>query len=53
MSFFFENPSNYLRILKSNLAEEMKWYTIMDLLAHACVPNLDIGHFLSSACLLH
>ena len=29
---------------------EMKWHTIMDLLAHACVPNVDIGHLLSSIC---
>ncbi len=35
------------------LADEMKWHTSMELLAHACVPNLDIGHFLSSICFLH
>ena len=53
MSFFSRIRQNYGRILKLNLAEEMKWHTSMDLLAHACVPNLDIGHFLSSTCFLH
>ena len=44
---------NYGRILKLDLAEEMKGHTSVDLLAHACVPNVDIGHLLSSICFLH
>ena len=51
--FFSRIRQNYGLILKLNLADEMKWQTSMDLLAHACVPNLDIGHFLSSTCFLH
>ncbi len=37
--------------LKINLADEnyeMEWHISVDLLAHACVPNLDISPFLSS-----
>ena len=31
----------------------MKWHTSVDLLAHAWVPNLNIGSFFSSTCFLH
>ena len=31
----------------------MKWHTSVDLLAHACVPNLNISSFFSSTCFLH
>ena len=53
MSFFSRTRQNYGRVLKLNVAEKMKWHTSMDLLAHACVPNVDIGHLLSSICFLH
>ena len=51
--FFSRNRQIYGRILKLNLAEEMKWHTSVDLFAHACVPNLDVSVFLSSTCFLH
>jgi hypothetical protein len=51
--FFSRIRQSYWLILKLNLAEEMKWHTSVDLLAHACVPNLDISYFLSSTCFLH
>ena len=35
------------------LADAMKWHTSVDLLAHAWVPNLNIGSFFSSTCFLH
>ncbi len=50
---FLRISQNYRLILKLDLAEEMKGHMSVDLLAHACVPNLDISSVLLSTCFSH